>query len=451
MKIVVLGVCGTFMASVACLAQAMGHEVTGYDSNAYPPMSDVLTDAGITIHPMPEEPALPEQCDCVLVGNCIRGDGPWPAYLESSGVAFQSAAQWLYEKFLNDKQVISVSGTHGKTTTTSMIVSILQAIGWDPGYLIGGFPVGLGAPAYAGTSPYFVIEADEYSTAYFDHGPKFMHFHPSYWVINNMEFDHADLYADLAAIQQVFTQGIAQLKTGASLIVGEDSPALMQVVEDALIPDHIGFGTQSQWSVGSISDSGQAFDVQHKGEVVARVDWSLSGNHNRLNALAAISVVAELGVPPEDAANALSGFKGVKRRMELLGEVAGTVWYDDFAHHPTAMKETLDGLRKKLGPDSRIVAIVHFASNTMRAGHHDAGCVASSLQAADDVVLLADSEECQLASIEAALSSAKACYSVPEVVPYLTARLTKGDHVVFMGNRNFSALREALKLGLLET
>lgn len=445
MNICILGVCGTFMANIACLAKELGHEVIGYDKVAYPPMSELLAHAGIEIHPMSEKPEVPEKADLVLVGNSIRGDSAWPAYLDSLSIPYQSAPDWLCREILSHKKVIAVAGTHGKTTTTAMITSILKAAGKDPGYLIGGLFDELDLPAHIGSSEYFVIESDEYSTAYFDHGPKFMHYNPWVFLMNNLEFDHADLYPDLAAIESAFTKGVALLPEAGVLVYGQDYPSAAKLADAATVRRKIGFGDNAGWSIGHSDASGQEFELCCCGDVVAKIKWKLCGHHNQLNALAAVAVSAQLGIEPADAADALSSFVGVRRRMQYLGDFAGVHFYDDFAHHPTSIAKTLHGLRAKVG-DERVVALVHLASSTMRSGQHGQVRMAESLSCADEVVMLADSPtQWDVDSMQDLLGYAGVARSVEKGVEMLQQRLQAGDHLVFMGNRSFEKLQSQLQ------
>jgi UDP-N-acetylmuramate: L-alanyl-gamma-D-glutamyl-meso-diaminopimelate ligase len=444
MKICILGVCGTFMANIACLAKELGHEIIGYDKAAYPPMSDLLADAGVEILPMPATPAIPDGAELVLVGNTVRGDGPWPAFLESCGVPFLSAPEWLGQEVLAHKKVIAIAGTHGKTTTTTMVATILRDAGMDPGYLVGGFCPGFKRPAHIGQSEYFVIESDEYSTVYYDKRPKFMHYNPFIFLLNNVEFDHADLYANLGEIEQAFAAGIEQLPANGVLVYGAESPVADKLAKAAPTKRKVPFGAHGQWSIGHCSDSGQQFEICCGGEKVADIDWQLCGHHNRLNALAAVAIAAQIGISPTDAARSMSAFQGVRRRLEYLGEFGGVHFYDDFAHHPTAIAETLAGIRAKVG-NQRVVALLHLASNTMRAGSHGQVKLAESLKHADEVVVLADGEvQWDVDSLQA-LGYAQVARSAEQAGELLQSQLRSGDHLLFMGNKDLVDLQAQLK------
>jgi UDP-N-acetylmuramate: L-alanyl-gamma-D-glutamyl-meso-diaminopimelate ligase len=432
------------MANIACLAKQLGHKIIGYDKIAYPPMSELLAAAGVDILPMPLTPSVPKDVDLILVGNSIRSDGPWPAFLEKGTVPFLSAPEWLLAEVLSHKKVIAVAGTHGKTTTTAMLATILSDAGMDPGYLIGGVSSGFDFPAQIGSGEYFVIESDEYSTVYYDNRPKFMHYNPFIFLLNNVEFDHADLYPSLVEIEQAFASGIGQLPEEGILIYGKDSSVAAKLAKDACVKRKISFGQSAQWSLGESSLSGQDFELCCGGEVVAKIAWQLCGHHNQLNALSAVATAVQIGVSPSDAAVTLSNFRGVRRRLEYLGEFSGVHLYDDFAHHPTAIAETLRGIRAKLG-DERVIALIHLASNTMRSGLHGQVKMAESLTHADQVVILVDGEvQWDVESMQQ-LGYAQVVYSIEKAANCLHDLLKIGDHLIFMGNKSLSDLQDQVK------
>ena len=447
MVICILGVCGTFMANIACLAKALGHEVVGYDNNAYPPMSDLLAQAGIEILPMPETPSVPNNTDLIIVGNSVRGDGPWAPFIANGSVPYQSGPDWLNKEVLSKKKVICIAGTHGKTTTTSMMTALLRGVGEDPGYLIGGVCPDFAYPAHLGESDYFVIESDEYSTAFFDHGPKFMHYNPFVFLLNNVEFDHADIYDDLAAIEAAFANGVALVPDAGALVFGADSASAAKLAETATTTQKIAFGDHADWSIGHCSETGQQFDVCHHDEVVAHVDWQLCGHHNQLNAVACVAIAAQLGIDPAEAGRALSTFNGVRRRLEYLGQFSGVEFYDDFAHHPTAIAETLAGLKAKVKGEP-VLALLHFASNTMRSGLHDISQLVNALSPADRVVLLVDGPASwDVEAVQSQLPDAVVAYSMEEAGRLLQERLRSGEHLIFMSNKSLHALQNQLMNG----
>ncbi len=366
MHIHILGICGTFMGSLALLARELGHRVTGSDANVYPPMSTQLEQAGIELlegyHPEHLEPAP----DLVVVGNALsRGNLEVEALLDR-GLPYTSGPEWLREQVLPGKWVLAVSGTHGKTTTASMLAWILEYAGMAPGFLIGGVTQNFPHSARLGETPFFVVEADEYDSAFFDKRSKFVHYRPRTLIINNLEYDHADIFPDLAAIQRQFHH-LVRTVPGSGLII---SPAGERAIEDTLTqgcwsPRQTLGGDDGEWQVRLINTDGSCFEVLHEGEPLATVNWSQSGQHNVMNGLAALIAARHVGVTPEVGARALGEFAGVKRRLELLADVHGIKVYDDFAHHPTAIKTTLAGLRAKVG-DDKIIALIEPRSNIMR-------------------------------------------------------------------------------------
>ncbi|MFT4797668.1 MAG: UDP-N-acetylmuramate: L-alanyl-gamma-D-glutamyl-meso-diaminopimelate ligase [Sulfitobacter sp.] len=389
MHLHILGICGTLMGSIALLAREQGLTVTGSDENVYPPMSTQLADAGIEVRSPYSAENIPDNVDLVMIGNANLPRGNVAVeYVLDKGLPYISGAEWLGRYLLHDKWVIAVSGTHGKTTTTSMIAWILDFAGLQPGFLVGGVPGNFGYSARLGGTPFFVIEADEYDTSYFDRRSKFVHYRPRTLIINNLEFDHADIFPDLSAIQQQFHL-LLRTVPGSGLVI---HPARDQAVLDTLDlgcwSETLSFGAGATLSAKDTEEDhpkdSSRFDVLLDGKVVGRVNWELSGRHNQNNALAAIAAARHVGVKPEIAAAALSKFKGVKRRMELIYESSELKVYDDFAHHPTAIQTTLQGFRHKIGSD-RILAIIEPGSHTMRKGTH-AQTLAESTSCADQVI-----------------------------------------------------------------
>ncbi|MDJ0739377.1 MAG: UDP-N-acetylmuramate:L-alanyl-gamma-D-glutamyl-meso-diaminopimelate ligase [Gammaproteobacteria bacterium] len=385
MKIHILGICGTFMGGLALIARTLGHEVSGSDANVYPPMSTQLEAAGITLREGYDAAHLDPAPDQVVVGNAMsRGNPAIEAMLER-GLRYTSGPQWLAENVLQDRWVLGVAGTHGKTTTASMLAWILEHAGLAPGFLIGGVPENFGVSARAGDAPFFVVEADEYDTAFFDKRSKFVHYRPCTLVLNNLEFDHADIFDDLEAIQRQFHH-LVRTVPGNGLIISPLNDGNLHDVLDrgCWTPlEHFDPEFEAGWHVRNATADGGAFDVVCDGEVAGRVEWSLTGTHNVSNALAALAAARHAGVAPALGIAALAEFRNVKRRMELRGEVRGVRVYDDFAHHPTAIRLTLDGLRQHVG-ERRILAVLEPRSNTMRMGVH-AGLLAASLAKADRV------------------------------------------------------------------
>jgi UDP-N-acetylmuramate: L-alanyl-gamma-D-glutamyl-meso-diaminopimelate ligase len=446
MHLHILGICGTFMGGIAALARAAGHRVTGSDANVYPPMSTQLEAQGITLIDGYGAAQLDLNPDVVVIGNVMSRGMAVIERLLDSGLPYASGPGWLAANVLRGREVAAVAGTHGKTTTSSMLAWILQDAGRDPGFLVGGIPANFGASARAGSGAPFVIEADEYDTAFFDKRAKFVHYRPRHLLLTNLEYDHADIYPDLASIQRQFhhlvrtvpasgriTWNSADAALKATLAMGSWTP-LTEFAREA----------QAEWRARLVSPEGGAFEVLHREAPVGVVRWPLIGLHNVENGLAAVACAAGMGVLPAQAAAALARFAGVKRRLELRGEEGGIRVYDDFAHHPTAVAITIDGLRRQ-GGDGRIVAVLEPRSNTMRLGVHREE-LAEALAAADSVWLFQPAGlETNLDGVAAALGpKARVLGDVPALAAALSAELRAGDRVVVMSNGGFGGLHERL-------
>ncbi|QNH11458.1 UDP-N-acetylmuramate:L-alanyl-gamma-D-glutamyl-meso-diaminopimelate ligase [Xanthomonas sp. SI] len=477
-KIHILGIAGTFMGGVAALARELGDEVEGSDQAIYPPMSTQLEHLGIAL----KQGYLPEHicADCaqVIVGNALsRGNAAVEAVLDS-GRAYTSGAQWLSERVLPGRDTLAVAGTHGKTTTTSILTWLLQAAGREPGFLIGGVAEDFGVSARLGgkasppggaqrdpgaeavaarehaaaatgtrasetaaaeARPLFVVEADEYDTAFFDKRSKFVHYRPLVAILNNLEYDHADIFPDVAAIQRQFHHLVRTVPRRGRLIVnGEDAHLREVLAMGCWTPvERFGFDPAFEWSARPIAADGSHFAVLHDGQELGEVRWPLLGRHNVMNALAALAAAHAVGVAPAQVMPALAQFRSVKRRLEVLGQAQGITVYDDFAHHPTAIRTTLEGLRAKVGA-ARIVVAMEPRSNSMRLGAH-AEALAPALEAADAVVFLQRPELAWDAGkvIAAVRGQAWAAADVDALLAVLQAQARAGDHVVFMSNGGF--------------
>ncbi|MDE2401423.1 MAG: UDP-N-acetylmuramate:L-alanyl-gamma-D-glutamyl-meso-diaminopimelate ligase [Burkholderiales bacterium] len=377
MHIHILGICGTFMGGVAALARETGHRVTGCDAGVYPPMSDQLRALGIDLI----EGYTPDQIelkpDLFVIGNVVSRGNPLMEAILDAGLPYTSGPQWLSENVLHGRHVLAVAGTHGKTTTTSMLTWILEHAGLKPGFLVGGVPQNFGVSARLGrtddahrpaTGHPFVIEADEYDTAFFDKRSKFVHYQARTAVLNNLEFDHADIFADLAAIETQFHHLVRTVPGSGRLVVNAREESLQRVLDRGCWSEVVRFGVRGDVPGFRARGEPHAFDVLKAAVLVGRVEWPLMGEHNQMNALAAIAAAEHVGVPLQLACEALGQFANVKRRLELRGEVNGVTVYDDFAHHPTAIRTTVDGLRRRVGPDHRILAVFEPRSNTMKLG-----------------------------------------------------------------------------------
>ncbi len=372
MHIHILGICGTFMGGLAALAREAGHRVTGCDANVYPPMSDQLRALDIELIEGFGADQLALKPDLYVIGNVVSRGNPLMEAILDAGAPYTSGPQWLAEHVLQGRHVLAVAGTHGKTTTTAMLAWVLEHAGLQPGFLVGGVPQNFGVSARLGQGKCFVIEADEYDTAFFDKRSKFVHYRPRTAILNNLEYDHADIFPDLAAIETQFHHLVRTVPASGRLVVNAREDSLQRVLTRGCWSEVVRFGARKE-EPGALRARGEphAFDVLRGSMKVGRVDWALLGEHNQLNALAAIAAAEHVGVPPEAAAAALANFQNVRRRLELRGEVmvngAAIKVYDDFAHHPTAIHTTVNGLRRKVG-GARILAVFEPRSNTMKLG-----------------------------------------------------------------------------------
>ena len=453
MKLHILGIAGTFMGGVAALARELGHEVEGSDQAVYPPMSTQLEQLGIALKQGYSPDNISADCDTIVIGNALsRGNSAVEAVLDA-GRAYTSGAEWLRENMLPGRDVLAVAGTHGKTTTTTILSYLLDRAGRDPGFLIGGVAEDFGVSARTGTGREFVVEADEYDTAFFDKRSKFVHYRPLVAILNNLEYDHADIFPDVAAIQRQFHHLVRTVpRRGRLLVNGHDERLREVLAMGCWTPvERFGFDASFEWSARKLREDGSAFAVVHAGRELGIVEWPLLGDHNVLNGLAALAACHAVGVDVAAAIPSLAAFSSVKRRMEVIGEHAGITVYDDFAHHPTAIQTTLAGLRAKVG-DARIVVAMEPRSNSMRLGAH-AEALAPSLDIADSVVFLARPELPWDADkvIAAIRGEARAVAGADALIARLREAVRAGDHVVFMSNGGFdgaprrflAALRDA--------
>lgn len=389
MSIHIIGVCGTFMGGVARLARELGIEVSGSDANTYPPMSTQLETLGIQLAEGYRAANIPPDVEVVLVGNTISRGNVELEYVLDNGIPYTSGAQWLSENVLQGRWVLAVAGTHGKTTTSSILAWLLQANGLAPGYLIGGVPENFGESARLGETPFFVIEADEYDTAFCDKRSKFVHYLPRTLILNNLEFDHADIFADLAAIQTQFHHLLKTIPSNGQVIYNQQSAALDEVLVQGCWSEKLSFGGTGDWQVTKLNSAATSFTVRYRAET-AQVDWPLIGEHNMFNGLAAIAAAHHVGIPLANACASLADFKSVKRRLELIHDRDRVRVFDDFAHHPTAIKETLEALRAQ-APQQQIIAVLEPRSNTMKRGVHK-HLLADALQSANNVMIYADDQ-----------------------------------------------------------
>jgi UDP-N-acetylmuramate: L-alanyl-gamma-D-glutamyl-meso-diaminopimelate ligase len=442
MHIHILGICGTFMGGIAAIAKALGHKVTGADANVYPPMSTQLEQLGIELTQGWDPAQLEPAPDLVIIGNALSRGNPAVEYVLNTNLRYSSGPQWLAEQVLFDRWVLAVSGTHGKTTTSTMLAWILDCAGLKPGFLIGGIPQNFDCSARLGESPFFVIEADEYDTAFFDKRSKFVHYRPRTLVINNLEYDHADIFPDLAAIQRQFHHLLRMVPANGLVLSPEDTPAVQQTLQMGCWSERQSYG--KDWRAELISADGSQFALYLQDQKLGELHWQLSGQHNVDNAVMAIAAARHAGVSVEVALEALTRFVAPKRRMELKAEVAGIKVYDDFAHHPTAISTTLQGIRNKVG-QQRVIAVLEPRSNTMRMGVHQAA-LPMALALADQIFLYEPANaNWSLEPLTRALApKASLTQDIEALVSELTAQAGAGDNIVIMSNGGFGGIHDKL-------
>lgn len=442
MHIHILGICGTFMGGLAILARQLGHAVTGSDQNVYPPMSTQLQEHGIDLYSGYRPENLEPVPDLVVAGNAIARGNPEIEAVLNRGLPYISGPEWLHDFVLEDTGVLAVAGTHGKTTTSSMLAWILECAGLEPGFLIGGVPLNFGVSARLGKGRWFVVEADEYDTAFFDKRSKFVHYRPRTCILNNLEYDHADIFPDLAAIQRQFHHLVRTVPGNGLLIVPAWERALQEVLAMGCwtpVETTAGEGQDALWNYRMLKADGSRFEVLRAGQPCGQVQWELSGRHNVQNALAAIAAAHHAGVEPARSTTALGSFRSVKRRLEVRARVQGITLYDDFAHHPTAIATTLEGLRARVGQE-RIIAILEPRSNTMRMGVH-AATLANSLHSADRVFLYqAEDLGWDVRQATRGAGNIEIRASLDAIVEELAATARPGDHLVFMSNGGFGGI-----------
>ncbi|MGJ0429121.1 UDP-N-acetylmuramate:L-alanyl-gamma-D-glutamyl-meso-diaminopimelate ligase [Methylobacter sp.] len=446
MHIHILGICGTFMGGLALIARQLGYQVSGSDQNVYPPMSTQLEQQGIKLMEGYRAENLDGKPDLVIIGNALSRGNPEVEAVLNRGLKYVSGPQWLSEHVLQDKWVLGVAGTHGKTTTTSMLSWILEHQGFKPGFLIGGIPLNFGISARLGESSFFVIEADEYDSAFFDKRSKFVHYRPRTAILNNLEYDHADIFPDLDAIKRQFHH-LVRTVPGEGLIISPESEAN---IDDVLAMGcwtpvtRTSIDADAPWNARLIQADGSQFKVLLNGQEQGTVDWTLTGRHNVYNALSAIAAAQHVGILPADAITALAKFQNVKRRMEVIARINDVTIYDDFAHHPTAIATTLDGLRKQVG-EERIIAIVEPRSNTMRMGVHTQ-TLAQSLGGADQALIYQPPGlGWDLSALKKYAGNIEICQSLDEIIAKLKLEARHGGHFVLMSNGSFGGIYQRLQ------
>jgi len=442
----ILGICGTFMGGLALIARELGHTVSGSDQNVYPPMSTQLTEQGIQLMQGYKADNLTIKPDLVVIGNAMSRGNPEVEAVLNLGLNYTSGPQWLSDYVLQDKWVLAVAGTHGKTTTSSMLAWILEYQGFKPGFLIGGIPMNFGLSARAGETDFFVIEADEYDSAFFDKRSKFVHYRPRTAILNNLEFDHADIFDDLQAIKRQFHHLVRTIP-GQGLII---APVADANVQDALAMgcwtpvQQTAIGQQAEWQAELIKGDASQFDVLFANEKQGQVGWALTGRHNVYNGLAAIAAARHIGILPVDSIAALAQFKNVKRRMEVIANIRGATIYDDFAHHPTAIKMTLEGLRKQVGSE-KIIAVVEPRSNTMRMGVYRKD-LADAFNLADRTIIYQpENLAWDLAELKDYAENIQICTSIDEIIAQLQQELGVKSHFLMMSNGGFGGIYQRMK------
>ncbi len=441
----IIGICGTFMGGVALIARELGYRVTGSDQKIYPPMSETLRAAGIEIQEGYAASHLQPKPDEVIIGNAISRGNPEVEQVLREGIPYSSGPQWLAEKVLFNRWVLAVSGTHGKTTTTAMLTWILAANGLKPGFLIGGVPQDFPVTAALGHDPFFVIEADEYDTAFFDKHSKFLHYRPRTLLINNLEFDHADIFENLPAIQKQFHYLLRTVPSNGCVIHPAHVAAIDEVIAQGCWSELSSFGLdQGDWQARNINHDGSEFEVWQPEGGVHQLQWSQCGLHMVSNALGAIVCAHHAGISVADSITALQSFKGVKRRLEVRGTVKGITIYDDFAHHPTAILSTLSALRSKIGR-ARLIAVIQFGSNTMKLGVHQEALL-NAFKEADELVMLDPHDpHWDIKKLAQQLSIPnQVCSSVDEMLAYLSKTLKAQDQVLIMSNKDFGNVHQRL-------
>ncbi|MDR0806604.1 MAG: UDP-N-acetylmuramate:L-alanyl-gamma-D-glutamyl-meso-diaminopimelate ligase [Enterobacteriaceae bacterium] len=449
MHIHILGICGTFMGGIAMLARALGHHVTGSDANVYPPMSTLLEKQGINLIQGYDPAQLNPHPDLVIIGNAMGRGNPCVEAVLEEGIHYISGPQWLHDNVLRDRWVVAVAGTHGKTTTAGMTAWILESCGYKPGFVIGGVPGNFDVSARLGDSPFFVIEADEYDTAFFDKRSKFVHYCPRTLVLNNLEFDHADIFEDLRAIQKQFHHLVRLVPRQGKIMLPESDTNLKQVISMGCWSELETTGDGQSWSTHQLTPDASHYQVLFNSEVVGEVNWSLVGEHNMQNGLMAVAAARHVGIQPHDACQALNDFINARRRLELRGEVNGIAIYDDFAHHPTAILATLSALRSKVGSTARILTVLEPRSNTMKMGVNK-NDLAPAFGRADEVFMFQPANLAwQVSDVtDACIQPAHWSGDLDALVDMIVDSTQPGDNILVMSNGGFGGIHEKLLAGL---
>jgi|TARA_B110000881_G_C18606187_1_gene540275 UDP-N-acetylmuramate: L-alanyl-gamma-D-glutamyl-meso-diaminopimelate ligase len=442
MHIHILGICGTFMTGIASMAQSLGHQVTGSDQNFYPPMSDALRHLNIEVDENYDPLQLDRRPDCCIVGNVMTRGHPVIEFMLDKKIPFKSGPQWLSENILNDRFVIAVSGTHGKTTTTSMLSWILEDNGYSPGYLIGGVPNNFNSSARIGNSKYFVIEADEYDTAFFDKRPKFIHYQPTITIMNNLEFDHADIYKNIDEIKWQFHQLVRITPQSGKIIFNGSDENIHDVIKlgNWTPTETFGLKGNHDWLAKKMAKN--SISIKHKNTISASSSWNMSGSYNIENALAAIAAANSIGITPASSLESLASYKGVKRRLEKLVTISNITIYDDFAHHPTSIKKTIEGIHENHS-HKRIIIAIEIRSNTMLSGAHNSALL-ESVKDADFVFFYQSNKDKRSLESQGLLdkNNMQITYDIEVLAAKLISILRDDDALIFMSNGDFCGAKE---------
>ena len=448
MHLHILGICGTFMGSLALLARDLGHQVSGSDANVYPPMSTQLEAQGIQLLEGYDPAHLQPAPDLVIIGNAMTRGNPAVEYVLDKGIPYTSGPQWLAEHVLQERWVLAVAGTHGKTTTSSLLAWILEDAGLAPGFLIGGVPQNFGISARLGDTPFFVVEADEYDSAFFDKRSKFVHYRPRTAILNNLEFDHADIFPDLGAIERQFHHLVRTVPSSGLIIYPREEVALQRVIDMGCWTPCQTTGESGNWQARLLAEDGSRFEVWLDGQLQGVAQWQQTGAHSVANALTALAAARHVGVTPQQGIAALSGFASPKRRMEKLLEINGMVLYDDFAHHPTAIATTLAGLRASIG-EERLIAIIEPRSNTMRLGSHMNALPASVQQASEVIWYQPPGLDWSLDSVVSdSPVPAQVMTDIDAIVDQVVGKAQPGARIVIMSNGGFGGIHQKMKRAL---
>lgn len=448
MHLHILGICGTFMGSLALLARDLGHQVSGSDANVYPPMSTQLQAQGIQLMEGYDPAHLDPAPDLVIIGNAMSRGNPAVEYVLDKGIPYVSGPEWLARHVLQDRWVLAVAGTHGKTTTSSLLAWILEDVGMAPGFLIGGVPQNFGISARLGDTPFFVVEADEYDSAFFDKRSKFVHYRPRTAILNNLEFDHADIFPDLAAIERQFHHLVRTVPSSGLIIYPQQEAALQRVIDMGCWTPCQTTGEGGNWQARLLAEDGSRFEVWLDGQLQGAAEWQQTGAHSVANALSALAAARHVGVTPQQGIAALAGFASPKRRMEKIAETNGITLYDDFAHHPTAIATTLAGLRASIGSE-RLLAIIEPRSNTMRLGSHMSALPGSVRQASEVIWYQPQGLDWSLEPVVAGSPvPAQVMTDIDAIVDRVVAQAQPGTRIVIMSNGGFGGIHQKMKQAL---